>query len=90
MAYIQEVNPGLQVETQSLSDPVGPAGTSDEINAIVLSPENSKAIEKINTIREKAGLKALSAIVIEYATDTKGTVSSTRLREAEAARRAAA
>jgi len=40
--------PNLSIHIEELNDPVGPAGTLEDIQGIVLTEENATAIDSIN------------------------------------------
>ena len=67
-----------------LEDPCGPAATSEEIEAIVVSRETEPGAYKINFIREKNGLPPLKVIVIDMVpAENHIPISTTRIRRGE-------
>ncbi len=67
-----------------LSDPYGPAATSSEIEAIVVSKETEPRARELNAIRLKRGLKPLEIIVIDMVqAEDQIPISTTRIRRGE-------
>jgi len=67
-----------------LSDPYGPAATSEEIEAIVVSRETELRAKELNTLRKKRGLKPLKIIVIDMVlAEDKIPISTTRIKYGE-------
>ena len=67
-----------------LEDRCGPAATSEEIEAIVVSRETEPGAYKINFIREKNGLPPLKVIVIDMVpAENHIPISTTRIRRGE-------
>lgn len=64
-----------------LSDPYGPAATSREIEAIVVSKETEPNARKLNAVRVKSGLKPLEIIVINMIlAEDRIPISTTRIK----------
>ena len=67
-----------------LEDPYGPAVTSREIEALVVSRETEPAARKINLLRRKNGLPPLEVFVIDMVpAENHVPISSTRIRWGE-------
>lgn len=67
-----------------LSDPYGPATTSTEIEAIVVSKETEPRAREINALRVRNGLKPLEIIVIDMVpAEDQIPISTTRIRRGE-------
>ena len=67
-----------------LEDPYGPAVTSREIEAIVVSNETEVGARKINLLRMKRGLPPLEVIVIDMVpAENHVPISTTRIRRGE-------
>ena len=73
-----------RVRITPLEDPYGPAVTSREIEALVVSRETEPAARKINLLREKNGLPPLEVFVIDMVpAENHVPISSTRIRWGE-------
>ncbi|MHA1731589.1 MAG: pantetheine-phosphate adenylyltransferase [Promethearchaeota archaeon] len=73
-----------RVRVVPLSDPYGPAITSEEIEALVISAEPAVIpnARKINEVRLERGLRPLVLVVVPLVTDEDGNkISSTKIRE---------
>jgi len=67
-----------------LGDHYGPAATSREIQAIVVSRETEPAAHRINLLRKKSGLPPLEVIVIDMVpAENHAPISTTRIRRGE-------
>lgn len=67
-----------------LSDPYGPAATSDEIEAIVVSKETEPRARELNFLRFRNGLKPLEIVVIDMVpAEDQVPISTTRIRWGE-------
>ena len=67
-----------------LDDPYGPAATSREIEAIVVSRETEPGARKINLLRKENGLPPLEVIVIDMVpAENHVPISTTRIRRGE-------
>jgi len=67
-----------------LGDPYGPAVTSKEIQAIVVSRETEPGAHRINLLRRKNGLPPLEVIVIDMVpAENHVPISTTRIRRGE-------
>ncbi|RLF98222.1 MAG: phosphopantetheine adenylyltransferase [Thaumarchaeota archaeon] len=67
-----------------LEDPYGPAVTSTEIEAIVVSRETEAGAHKINLLRMKRGLQPLEVIVIDMVpAENHVPIPTTRIRQGE-------
>jgi len=64
-----------------LKDPIGPAATTPDYDAIFASPETMANVNKINRLRLKSGLKPLKTVMIKPIKDSAGQIiSSSRIR----------
>ncbi|CAL5222076.1 g4382 [Coccomyxa viridis] len=90
--YVKAVRPGLTVQTGALLDPKAPtvAATDESMQALVVSKETVPGAQEINRYRKNVGFAELQIVVVDLIADTQavqgGKVSSTALREQEAAR----
>ncbi|MBS7654452.1 phosphopantetheine adenylyltransferase [Candidatus Bathyarchaeota archaeon] len=67
-----------------LSDPYGPAATSAEIEAIVVSKETEPRARELNFLRLRNGLKPLEIVVIDMVpAEDQIPISTTRIRWGE-------
>lgn len=67
-----------------LSDPYGPAATSAEIEAIVVSKETEPRARELNFLRFRNGLKPLEIVVIDMVpAEDQVPISTTRIRWGE-------
>lgn len=67
-----------------LSDPYGPAATSREIDAIVVSKETELRARELNSLRRKNGLKPLEIIAIDMIlAEDRIPISTTRIKHGE-------
>lgn len=65
-----------------LTDPMGPATTDRELDAIVVSEETRPMAEKINEVRLSEGLNSLVVIIIPIQYDAQGNkISSSLLKK---------
>ena len=73
-----------EYEIIKLTDPLGPAASEAEIEAIVVSKETAKGASEINKVRKEKGLKSLEIISIPLIlADDGGPISSTRVKTRE-------
>jgi len=73
-----------RVKITPISDPYGPAATSEEIEAIVVSRETEARARELNALRIKNGLKPLEIIVIDMIlAEDRIPISTTRIRHGE-------
>ncbi len=73
-----------RAEFEFISDPIGPAGDDEEIEAIVVSDETASRAEKINEIRSDKGLEELDIVEIPLVLADDGEpISSIRVRYKE-------
>ncbi|KAL0028726.1 hypothetical protein WJX79_002448 [Trebouxia sp. C0005] len=94
--FVQQVRPGLHVQTAALRDPKEPTGaaTISEMEAIVVSKETVKGADDINAWRHEHGSAPLTVVTVDLVgsqgSDLANKLSSTRLRHDEASRSAEA
>ena len=50
--FLRLRGPNFIVETHKLSDPVGPAGIDDNLQALILTQETAKGGEMVNKLRK--------------------------------------
>jgi len=56
---------------------------TEDIDAILVTPEVRKNAEEINEVRKAKGWNTLEIVEISFLKDEKGVISSTRLRQSE-------
>ncbi|MEM3479631.1 MAG: phosphopantetheine adenylyltransferase [Candidatus Bathyarchaeia archaeon] len=84
MKFLNDLGVSERAKIIPLSDPYGPAATSAEIEAIVVSRETEPRAKELNAIRVKNGLKPLEIIVIDMVlAEDKVPISTTRIRRGE-------
>jgi phosphopantetheine adenylyltransferase len=72
----------LEIELFSLSDPIGIAGNSTDIDACILTRETEKGGVMINDKRKENGLGPMEMVVIEMVMGSEESkVSSTNIRK---------
>lgn len=79
---------GLGVSSRAriipLDDPYGPAASSAEIEAIVVSKETEERAREINVLRERRGLRPAEIIVIDMVlAEDQIPISTTRIKRGE-------
>ena len=73
-----------RAEIMPLNDPCGPAATSPEIEAIVVSRETEAGAHKINLHRMRRGLPPIRVIVIDMVpAEDQVPISTTRIKRGE-------
>jgi len=84
MSFLNDLGVSHRAEIIPLSDPYGPAATSAEIEAIVVSRETEPRARELNSLRLKSGLKPLEIIVIDMVpAEDQIPISTTRIRRGE-------
>ncbi|MBS7639613.1 MAG: phosphopantetheine adenylyltransferase [Candidatus Bathyarchaeia archaeon] len=84
MEFLNHLGVSSRAEIIPLSDPYGPAATSAEIEALVVSKETEPRAREINTVRVRNGLKPLEIIVIDMVpAEDQIPISTTRIRRGE-------
>ncbi|MBS7606622.1 phosphopantetheine adenylyltransferase [Candidatus Bathyarchaeota archaeon] len=82
--FLKELGVYERAKIIPLSDPYGPAATSPEMEAIVVSRETEARAREINAVRMKNGLKPLEIIVIDMVpAEDNIPISTTRIRRGE-------
>ncbi len=82
--FLDDLGVSDRVKIIPLSDPYGPAATSAEIEAIVVSKETESRARELNSLRLKSGLKPLEIIVIDMVpAEDQIPISTTRIRWGE-------
>lgn len=77
--YVQ----GKDYMIERIEDRFGFAITVKDIDAILVTPEVRKNAEEINKTRKAKGWKELEILEVPFLKDSKGIISSTRLRQPE-------
>jgi len=73
-----------QYEIIKLTEPIGPAGSDETIEAIVVSSETTKGADEINKIRKKNDIKKLDILSIPLVLADDGLpISSSRIKNGE-------
>lgn len=82
--FLEERGLSSRAKITPLGDPYGPAATSREIEAIVVSRETEPAARRINLLRRKNRLRPLEVIVIDMVpAENHVPISTTRIRQGE-------
>ena len=82
--FLEEIGVSSRARIIPLSDPYGPAATSGEIEAIIVSRETEPRARELNVLREKNGLKPLEIIVIDMIpAEDRIPISTTRIKRGE-------
>ena len=83
-AFLLDVGFLKRAKIVTLNDPFGPALTSTNIEALVVSRETEPAAHEINKKRIEAGLFPLEIIVIDLvSSENRLPISTTRIRRGE-------
>jgi pantetheine-phosphate adenylyltransferase len=86
--FARRVRPDLEsVAVAVLVDAAGPSGTDASVDAIVVSRETRSSADKINAARVLAGLREMVVITVDVLSGGAAKLSSSALREADAAAR---
>lgn len=73
-----------RAEIREISDPIGPADTDGDLEAIVITEETISGAEKINQLRSRKGLNELEVVEIPLVIADDGEpISSARIRAGE-------
>ena len=83
-AYIEKTFPGRRHTIAKLDDYFGPGIASEEVEALVASPETGKRVELANKLRRDRGFPPLDLVVVDWVFAEDGKpISSTRSRNGE-------
>lgn len=63
--FLLDVDPSLQYDVVSITDPYGPTITNPDINCIVVSAETKVGGERVNAERKKRGMKDLTMYAVD-------------------------
>lgn len=84
MCFLEDMGVSNRAKIVPLNDPYGPAISSPEIEAIVVSRETETRAGEINILRERRGLKPLKIIVIDMIlAEDWIPISTTRIKRGE-------
>uniref|UniRef100_A0A7S1KYQ4 Cytidyltransferase-like domain-containing protein n=1 Tax=Neobodo designis TaxID=312471 RepID=A0A7S1KYQ4_NEODS len=84
--FVRALRTDLAYDVVELNEPTGGTTTIEDLTAMVVSPETLPTVDAINAERTARDLDPVAPIVINYiGPDGEERVSSTALREAEAA-----
>ncbi|CAI2372923.1 unnamed protein product [Moneuplotes crassus] len=64
-------NNKIKADIYELKDPCGPAGTVEEIECLILTPEVAKGGDYCNNIRQEKGLTTLDLVFVDMVLDSK-------------------
>lgn len=82
--FLNDLGVSNRAKIIPLSDPYGPAATSTEIEAIVVSRETEPRARELNALRVRNGLKPLEIISIDMVlAEDWIPISTTRIRRGE-------
>jgi len=85
--FLREEHALGRTEMVSIDDQYGPAATSSDMDALVISRETLPTAEEINRIRRGSGLPALELVIVEMILADDGKpISGRRIREGEITR----
>ena len=83
-AFIAEKGLTQKVEVVPLSDPYGLTISGKGLEALVVSKETEKTANKINEVRQKAGLSPLKIVAVDMVdAENYAPISTTRIRRGE-------
>ena len=81
--FLKDQQETVEIQIEGIETIFGPTLTSD-FDAIIISPETRPTAEKINSEREKQGMRKMKIIQIPYVLAKDGRpISSTRIRQKE-------
>lgn len=84
MEFLEDLGVSGRVKIDPLDDPYGPAASSPEIEAIVVSKETEEKAREINVLRGRRGIKPLEIIVIDMVlAEDQIPISTTRIKHGE-------
>lgn len=84
MNYIQSAHPAESYEIHPLDDYFGPKVFEKDVEAIVVSEETAKRVEKANEVRLSKGIEPLHLIIVDTVLADDGLpISTTRIRRGE-------
>jgi pantetheine-phosphate adenylyltransferase len=82
--YLKRNFPGRKYVFAKLFDSFGPGIASEDVQAIVVSPETIRKVPIANRLRAKKGFKPLEVIVVDWVLAEDGkSISSNRIRRGE-------
>lgn len=83
-AYLREAFPGRKYVIAKLDDYFGPGIASEDVQALVASPETGKRVDLANQLRAKRGFPPLELVTVDWVLADDGEpISSTRVRRGE-------
>ncbi len=83
-AFLTEQGLAAKAEIVPLNDPYGLTISGDGLEALVVSKETEKIAQKINAVREKAGLPPLKIATVNMVpAENSMPISTTRIRSGE-------
>lgn len=74
-AYFHAMNPEMKFSSERLMDPLGPAVTIKEVDAIIVSQETLPGAKKINEVRAEKGFDPLDVHLIIYVPSPRSLLS---------------
>jgi len=83
-AYLNKIYPEREFLVVPLDDYFGPEVYTEDVEAVVVSPETAGRIDYANRVRAARGLKPLKALVVDMIlADDDARISSSRIRRGE-------
>ena len=81
--FLQLVSPQLNIETVSISDAIGPAGTDPHLDVLVVSKETEGGVKLVNEARLHNNLNSLDSCVVDLVLNSgsEAKISSTNTRK---------
>ena len=84
MDYLREIDCLNRAEIEVIDDPMGPAASNEELEAIIVTEETKSGAEKINSVRKDKGLDTLEIVELPLLLAEDGDpISSIRIRYGE-------
>ncbi|HUK84659.1 MAG TPA: phosphopantetheine adenylyltransferase [Candidatus Acidoferrum sp.] len=82
--YLENAGLANRAEIVPLKDPYGLTISGKDLDALVVSKETKSIAEKINEVRNKAGLKRLKIVTVDMVqAENSIPISTTRIRKGE-------